>query len=406
MNLLYLHLPEGDGPAHAWLRRADGVTDLGRGDPAQFAQQYPGSASVVFLPSSSCLFASAAISAKQLRQAEQSLAWLIEDQTGEDADGLHVVAGVPEGDTTPLVAISREVLASVLGRLRTAGLPAVAALPDLCLLPRDASDWQLLPQGDRLFLRTDELAGAVLESGVLEAMLDGALLERGSAPPPVISVGSGAPEAWARIEQWASGKTGVSLLLSEQLDPVTALLATPDWTRHPGNLLQGGFANRGHMAVPASLRWAAVFLAAAFLLQLLSEWTHYGYYRYQAGKVAARVVTRYQALYPDERLAAKPQAAWQDVQKRLRGKRNEHKGGNTVLPTLTRVAQALKGSGLSTQRVDLVGGVLTLDVDARSLGELDGFKQRLEGEGFATEIVSANNQGGVIRGRLRVEGGA
>lgn len=406
MNLLYLHLPEADGPAHAWLRRAEGVTDLGRGDPAQFAQQYPGSACVVFLPSSSCLFASATISARQLRQAEQSLGWLIEDQAGEDAEALHVIAGDPEGDTTPLLAISRDALAALQARLRAAGLPAVAALPDLCLLPRDASDWQLLPQGERLFLRTGALSGAVLEAGILEAMLDGALLERGEAPAPVISVGAGAPEAWERIERWAADKPGVSLLLSEQLDAVTALEAVADWTRHPGNLLQGDFSSRGHMTVPASLRWAAVLLAAAFLLQLLSEWTHYGYYRYQAGKVASRVVARYQALYPDERLAAKPQAAWQDVQKRLRGKRNESKGGSSALPALTRVAQALQGSGLSTQRVDVMGGVLTLDVDARSLGELDGFKQRLEGEGFATEIVSANNQGGVIRGRLRVEGGA
>lgn len=406
MNLLYLHLPEGDGPAHAWLRRPEGITDLGRGDPAHFAQQYPGSACVAFLPSSACLFASAAISARQLRQAEQSLAWLIEDQAGEDAESLHVVAGTAEADVTPLVAISRETLAATLARLRAAGLPAVAVLPDLCLVPRDGSDWQLLPQGGRLFLRTGILAGAVLEAGILEAMLDGALLERGSAPAPAISVGSGAPEAWARIEQWAADKPGISLQLSERLDPATALQAEADWTRHPGNLLSGEFSSRGRMALPASLRWAAAFLAAAFLLQLLSEWTHYGYYRYQAGKVAARVVARYQALYPDERLAAKPQAAWQDVQKRLRGKRNESKGGSSVLPALTRIAQALQGSGLSTQRVDVAGGVLTLDVDARSLGELDGFKQRLEGEGFATEIVSANNQGGVIRGRLRVEGGA
>lgn len=406
MTLLYLQLPDGEGPAHAWQPRADGIADLGRGEPAQFAQQYSGSACVVFLPSSSCLFATAAISARQLRQAEQSLGWLIEDQTGEDAESLHVVAGTPEGESTPLLAINRDALAATLARLRADGLAVIAALPDLCLVPRDDSDWQLVPQGDRLFLRTGELGGAVLEAGVLEAMLDGALLERGNDPLPVISVASGAPEAWARIERWAESRPGIGLLLSEQLDPGTALAAVPDWSRHPGNLLRGDFAIRGQRSLPSSLRWAAVFLAAAFALQLVSEWTRYGYYRYQADKVSTQAVARYRALYPDENLAPKPKAAWAQVQQRMRGKRNEQQGDSSVLPTLTRVAQALQGSGLSTQRVDVVGGVLTLDVDARSLGELDGFKQRLDGEGFVTEIVSANNQGGVLRGRLRVEGGA
>jgi type II secretory pathway component PulL len=187
----------------------------------------------------------------------------------------------------------------------------------------------------------------------------------------------------------------------------SALQAEPDWSSHAGNLLQGAFASRARLELPGTLRVAAMFLLAAFALQVLSEWAHYGYYRYQAGKTAAEAVTRYRALYPGENIAGKPAAAWQQVQQRMRGKRNEgNAGAADVLPSLTRVAQSLQGSGLSTQRVDIQSGVLTLDMNARSLGELDGFKQQLEGQGFSTEILSANNQGGVIRGRLRVEGGA
>ncbi len=405
MTLLFLHLPDNTGTAHAWLRREDGLADLGRGEPAQFAQQYPASPCIVFLPSSLCLFATAAVSAKQLRQAEQSLAWLIEEQTGQDAEDLHVLAGTPEGDVTPLLAISREALADFLARLRSEGLHPIAMVPDLFLLPRDDSDWQLLPQGERFVLRTGPLGGAVLEAGLLELMLDGALLEREPKFPLAISIASGDPEAWSRVERWVDGRDGISCRLSKQLDAATALAAVPDWSRHPANLLQGTFAASGRFALPSTLRRAAVFLAAAFALQVASEWMHYGYYRYQAGKASQEVVTRYRALYPEERIASANAAALQDVQKRMRGRRNEDRGDRSVLPALTRVAQSLQGSGLSTQRIDVLGGVLTLDVDARSLGELDSFKQQLDTQGFSTEIVSANNQGGVIRGRLRVEGG-
>lgn len=408
MKLLFLHLSDRDGEARAWLRQEDGLSDLGRGLPAHFAQQHPGSACVVFLPASHCLFTRAQVSAKQLRQAEQSLAWLIEDQAGEDVESLHVVAGPSEGESTPLLAVSRPLLTTLLARLRADGLHPQAVVPDLFLLPRDSSDWQLRMQDGQALLRTGVLDGAVLESNLLPMLLDAAWQERGSAAPLSISLASGDPETAARVEEWASGHDDVSCLLSETLDPTTALQREADWSRHPGNLLQGAFAARTRLTLPSTLRLAAALLVAAFALQLVSEWAHYGYYRYQAGKTAEQAVSRYREQFPGERLAAKPAAAWQDVQKRLRGKRNEGGGASSgdVLPTLTRVAQALKGSGLSTQRIDVLGGVLTLDVDARTLGELDGFKQQLDAQGFTTEIVSANNQGGVIRGRLRVEGGA
>lgn len=407
MNLLYLHLSDrADDQARGWLRQEDGVSELGRGTPAQFAQQHPGLPCVVFLPTARCLLVRAQVSARQLRQAGDALAWLVEEQAGEDADSLHVVAGPSEGDSTPLLATSREGLATLVATLRGAGLHPLAVLPDLLLLPRDDSDWQLRVQDGQASLRTGLLAGAVLEAELLPLLLDAAWAERGPGEL-TLSLAAGDPDTAARVEAWATGREGVALRLSERLDATTALQAEADWASHAGNLLSGAFASRARLAIPATLRVAAAFLLAAFALQLLSEWIHYGYYRHQAGKTAAEAVTRYRALYPGETLAGKPAAAWQQVQQRLRGKRNEGNAtGGDVLPALTRVAQTLQGSGLGTQRVDIQGGVLTLDVNARSLGELDSFKQQLDGQGFSTELQSANNQGGVIRGRLRVEGGA
>lgn len=257
-----------------------------------------------------------------------------------------------------------------------------------------------------MVLRTGPFSGAALEVDLAETMLDAALLERGSAPTPSLSVAGGASDVTARVERWAQGHADMRHRLVDTLTASVALTAEPDWSRHPANLLQGEFAEHARLALPPALKWAALFLVAAFGLQLLSELLHMGIYRVQADRVGTQVVSRYHSLFPEERLSAQPAMALQDVQKRLRGKRNEGQAGSNVLPTVTRVAQALQGSGLSAQRIDILGSVLTLDVDARSLGELDSFKQKLDGAGLSTEIVSANNQGGSIRGRLKVEGGA
>lgn len=141
MKLLYLHLSTLEGPAHAWRADTEALADLGTGELATLAQQNAGSPCIVFLPTSLCLMVSAPVNARQLRQAGTSLAWLVEDQTGEEAEGLHVVAGPSEGDVTPLLAVSRAILRQGLQRLREAGLHPLAVIPDLFLVPRDDSDW-------------------------------------------------------------------------------------------------------------------------------------------------------------------------------------------------------------------------------------------------------------------------
>jgi general secretion pathway protein L len=404
MNLLFLHQSRPDDVCRAWLLREDGLVELGDGTVAYFAGLHPGSACVFFLPSSLCLFASAAVSAKQLRQAEQSLAWLIEEQSGEDVENLHVIAGPAGDEETPLIAISRPALQALLDALQAAGLRPIAVLPDLFLLPRDDSDWQLAQRDGQLVLRTGPMQGAVLESDALELMLDGALLEQPAPENLTISVAIKDSALASRVESWSTQHPGVQLRMAEMPEPAAVFGAVPDWTQHPANLLQGRFAQRSRFELAGGLRIAALFIAAAFALQLLSEWVHLGYYNYQSGQVAERVVARYKTLFAEERLPTATAAAMREVEKRMRGRRNESRSDSAVLPTLTRVAGFLQGSGLSAQRVDVTGGVLTLDVQARSLGELDGFKQKLDEQGFRTEILSANAQGGLIRGRLRVEG--
>lgn len=406
MNLLLLHLPSGDDDCRAWLSGADGVAELGQDSLARLASVYPGTACVLFLPSAQCLFASAVVSARQLRQAEQSLAWLIEDQSGEDVENLQVIAGPQDGEETPLIGISRATLQGWLDRLLELGLRPVALIPDLFLLPRDANAWQLALRGDQAVLRTGALRGAVLESEALELMLDAALQERSGAGDLTISVALHDPDLATRVEEWASRHPGVEYQLVDLGEPLQALAAVADWTQHPANLLQGRYARRGRFEWGAGLRLAAAFVGAAFALQLLSEWIHFGYYQYQTGKVAERVVSRYKSAFPGERLPTATASAMREVEKRMRGRRNENRSDSSVLPTLTRIATSLQGSGLSTQRIDVMSGVLTLDVQARSLGELDSLKQKLDADGLPTEILSANAQGGLVRGRLRVEGGA
>ncbi len=404
MNTLYVQLSADGMKARAWLSSSSGISSLGESDMASLAQRYSGHATVLFLPSSLCLFASVTASSRQLRQAGQSLAWLIEEQCGEDAENLQVIAAaVTADDQASLLAINREVLQNLLASFRGLGLRVVAAVPDLFLLTRpDVSAWQLLEDKDgRLLLRTAAFSGAVLERNLLTLMLDAALLEQEDAPTGLVAHVS-SDVLRQQLQQWLTQNELSAELSDTQPEVTDHLAATTDWTRHPANFLQGSLAVGEHFSLPSGLRLAAVFLAAAFSLQLLSEWTHLAYYRYQAGKSADAAVTLYKQSHPDARFrTARPV---DEVRKRLKAEGSQGGTEATTLATLTQVAESLQGSGLSTQRVDFSNGVLTLDVDARALAEIDSLRQRLDGQGLRTEIVSANAQGGLVRGRLRVEG--
>lgn len=404
MNTLFLHLPAEGELCQAWRRTAGALSGPEEGSLAELAASAHDAAVIVFVPGSLCLFTTVTASEKQVRQAGQGLGWLIEEQTGEDAENLHVVALPTEGeDQTPLLAISQSLLQSLLARCRQAGLHVVAVLPDLFLLPRDDSEWQLGSlHGHDAVLRTTAFGGAVLERELLPLMLEAALNERRRNDALSISVAPGLAGD-PQLQDWA-GRHEVSLQENASLNAAEVLNDTADWSGHAANFLQGRFAITSSFSLPRSLQIAAVFIAAAFAVQLLSEWVNFGYYRYQAGRSGEAAVAQYKNVYPDERLRS-PHPV-EEVRKRLTGHQREGQRGGSVLPALTRIAESLQGSGLNAQRVDFTGGILTLDVDARGLADLDALKQKLDGQGFRAEIISANAQGSVIRGRLRVEGGA
>lgn len=401
MNTLFLHLSVQGDDCHAWLASAQGLEDQGRDTLDSIALRFPGTACVVFLPSSQCLFTTVAINAKQLRQAMQSLAWLIEEQVGEDAENLHVIAAAhPDAASTSLLAIASTAMQERLQSLRAAGLAVIALLPDLLLLPQDESDWQLVVWDNALAaLRTGPFNGAVMEAGTLELMLESALHERDALAPLTISASITDATLKARVQAWALKYSHIECCFVDGLDRASALASNTDWSKQPGNLLQGEYSVTPAFSLPLALRMAAIFVAVAFSIQLLSEWVYYGYYQREAKKTEATATALYRQIFPAERRIV-------NLQRQLKTHLNASAGSSSALPGLTRIAESLQGSGLATQRVDFSGGVITLDVDARVLGDLDGLKQRLEGQGFRADIVSATTQGSMIRGRLRVENGA
>jgi len=411
MDTLFLH-PDGQGQADAWGREAGVLKALGMQPLSVLAERYAGCRVVLFVPSSGCLFTQVTISARQRRQAADALGWLIEDQVGEDVENLHVIAGPEQGDgNTPLLAMATETVEHWMAVCRDSGWSLHALLPDVLLLPHEEGAWTLQTWPNaQVALRTDLLAGAVLENLSAIQILDAAWQEIAVTPeshrPKALRVfdlmssgsGPGSDEGRAALQAWADSRE-LPIEFSSARDMSDVLLAVADWSRHPGNFLQGRFAGRRQLLLPSALRMAAAFLLVAFSLQLVNEWARLAYYKHQATKTQATATALYKELFPNDRRIV-------SIRRQMEAHMEAGGSGGGALPVLTQIAGAMQGSGLNTQRVDFSGGEFTVDVEARGLGDIDVLKQKLDSLGLKTEIVSANAQNGAIRGRLRVGGGA
>lgn len=398
MDTLFLH-PDDQGNAVAWGREAGTVRLLGTESLETLAARYAGARVVLFMPTMQCLLTRVMLSARQRKQLGNSLAWLIEEQVGEDVEGMHVIAGPEQPDgSTPVLAVSIPVLESWRQVCRDAGWTLHALLPDILLQGGMDRTWHLAVGRGLIALRSGPLSGAVLESVPPVSLLQAAWaeLDTPESHPERLMVGGLEPIDLEAVREWAASRQLPVESVTDETETVLASVA--DWSRHPGNFLQGRFASQKKRLLPAGLRVAAIFLLVAFGVQLVSEWGRYMYYHRQATRAQAEATALYKQLFPNDRRIV-------SVRRQMEAHLAQGGASGGALPGLTRIAEAVQGSGLDTRRVDFTSGVFTLDVDARALTDIDALKQRLVGMGLQAEIVSANAQGNAIRGRLRVESG-
>lgn len=402
MNTLFLQLASADKDlslARAWYREGDELENVSELALAELAVKFSSIPTVVFIPASHCLLTSVAANSRQLKQVGHSLAWLIEDIVADDVNDLHVIAASSQEENASLIAVSQHYLNHVLTQLRDSGLLPVAVLPDIFLLAYEKNDtdeplWQISPWVDeQVVIRTSEFKGSIFPQSTLSLLLTAAWQE--SEKPSAITMAAG-DSLTATITEWAAANR-ISTTFHQLPRIEESVLSKTDWTRHSANFLQGIYSASHRFTMPRLWKIAAMFLAVAFSVQLLSEWIQWGYYNTQAKKKQAEAVAVYKKLYPEDRRIVNLE---RQIKSRLDGGSQQ---GN-ALSTLTRVAEALKASGLNAQRIDYVGSALTLDVIAQAVGEIDRFQAKLNELGFRAEIVSANTQGTVVRGRVRVEG--
>lgn len=173
------------------------------------------------------------------------------------------------------------------------------------------------------------------------------------------------------------------------------------------NLLQGDFlpAN-ANQANRLFLRKMVVGIAASVALFLLVTLGGGAYLNSQADSYFDKSVAVYKSLFPKQRRIKDP------VKQMKRQLSGAMVGGTTseFLPLLDAASSSLKtleeqeatDASIEQLRYDVERGHIAIDIQANDIDELEKYRDLLTAQGLKVDILSANQDGGVVKGRLQI----
>ncbi|MDG2471715.1 MAG: type II secretion system protein GspL [Pseudomonadales bacterium] len=286
-------------------------------------------------------------------------------------------------------------------RLDEANLEAASDLYPFALLTAAAE-----PQAESVLALDDSLLDESDSEAELNAMMDrpSALLEPIASAPPVV-----VPLSDQLLPRLKSTLDSAQLdykeiQYTESLSDLLAINAVRSFEQSL-NLLQGDFRPKSDSAGSRRIiKKTSLILSAVLGLFMLVTLGGGSYLNYQADQYYADSVSIYKALFPQQRRVIDP---IKQLRRQLRG---QIVGGTTseFLPLLDAASEAMSSLELTTSavisqlRYDAQRGQVVIDIRAENIDVLEAYKQKMVEQGLKVDILSANQNQGMINGRIQI----
>jgi|TARA_B110000116_G_scaffold250007_2_gene244074 general secretion pathway protein L len=342
---------------------------------------------------------------KQAKHFKQALPFLVEEKLTVDIESMHLSTGPRIGDNSyNVVAIEREKLQQLLAFLKDSEIEPDVALGDAQLL----QPAELFVGDSRALLSLNSGEIIAVESDNVELLLNSAFNSNGALESTEI------PSLTVNYESELSGEMELQLqaLDSAQSAQVNISAAPIEFTTvlldriadcRFINLLQGTFTARKKHA-QNQVKWQIFALAAVVLLALqLSYFIASGFYfNNQAEVFATDTEKLYRQYFPEDRriIDIKRQA-----QAHFRGANSE--GNSNFVALLGAFANSWKNNAHNTIKIEQIRynakrSQMTIEVQAKSIDQLDSLQREITKKGIKAELMSANESDTGVLGRLQL----
>ncbi|WP_237061517.1 MULTISPECIES: type II secretion system protein GspL [Microbulbifer] len=389
---------EGDGSA------ADGAT----------TPEFPVGSRVVLLLPGSWVWSGVESIPRAARKQSSAVGYMVEERLAEDVEDLHFVCQPRTGDLCSVYAIRHEKMAALSAQLQRLQWPVAAALPEYQLLDLLDTDVSLWLDGDRAHIWRAAGHGLTVRRRYLQPLL-ASLAEPGDersgespdggSPVGEVSradhslslLGAGEQDEMAVAELESLFGHGLQRVEGDAGEYLLSRLRIPLLA----NLLVGDYRPVG--SADESSWWIKPLkvAAACFVLQLMLFLAGGAYYSWQAGQQDAQARALFAELFPNARAGA-------DVRRQIQGYLNQAGNGGAgfarQVTTLSQAWEQHRGEPLQLQSLRFDGnrGEMVIQLQAASLGELDGFVGRLSSGQYRAELLAANELEDGVSGRIRL----
>ena len=351
------------------------------GDPtlSLLAQRHP---AWVLVPASDCAFHRVTLPAGARRNAQQALAFLLEEQLATEIEESHFALIHRDKSDCAVAVVGREKMRAWQAWCEGLGLNVLALTPDALALPQNPTGWSAVRCGEQWLFRCETCSGMAVETPWLGELLvhwpDLAPIACYSPPPDIAA-------PWQPLP----------------VQDLLALAASNPQARKIC-LRQGNFAAKRRPPTPR--RWRTAIVATLALLLLWSGNRLHDHLALARQADAAVQASRdfYRQGFKAEKNLVNPRLQMQQHLRRLESV-SARPALISRLGALQQIIAETPGIRLRTLSYDAGRNALQLEISAVSSQALAQFSQRARA-GFRVQTGEMKPRADGIEGRLTLEG--
>lgn len=359
---------------------------------------------VALLPGERVSLLDADIPTRKRQKILQAAPWVLEDRLAQDVESLHFTLGPrTEGDRIRIAVVDRGDIDSLVEELAEAGIVADAVIPDFLALPRQADEWTVLVEDNRVIVRTDDCDGLSTDRSMSMEMIDALIdvsRDNHALPSRIRVFRSGDDQDL--VEALGRSAEAIPEIADEPCDGPAINAWIPSVpSRLPLNLASGEFQMQ-HEKDDWWLPWRpALTLASAWLMLLaIGEAVNLHQLAQEQQQLEQRIETVFEEALPDATRMVNPKVRMERRLNALRGGGDE----SDFLPTMAILGDSI--SGLDQGRLQGISyrpGVLDLSIRVEDANSLDRIRDSIQNNPeFSANIQSANTDSDGVEGRLQI----
>jgi len=378
----------------------------GNGSLAEAAVQAKGRQVIVFVPSAEITLAQMDAPTSNRQRLLQAVPYAIENALIEDVATLHFAIDTrADGKQIKVAVVAQRQMDYWLESLEDAGIEPSYLYPDFLGLPHTPGSWTVYLDDDQVLVRTglntgfgaDPINFAELLRLSLEEHQDAAPEQIEFILPPNLSSAPYYDLALSKLDYPATTTAfdgNLIELMAKGLDPRSLL-----------NLLQGEYR---HVDAGVQLLkpWisAAVLLMVFLTLQVTLSVLDFIKIDQENSQLSQQISQLFHSTFPETKRLVDAKAQTEQKLKELRTTQSTNQADFFSL--FIAPASAIKESrGSKLRGISYRDGQLDIQLSTREIQAIEALKKRLENEGLAVEIRSANAKGNEVTSHLRITRG-